>query len=404
MSTMNRQLQQQPNPSSLSVAAEAAAAAVPIALQVSSLSSAESNNEVEDLLHGNHDILQRHQFDTAAPDIGILGKDFDQKKPNIDSKKFTIHQKKNREDADNSVDVGILNNKWQNNKVVARRSLPGGVQEAWEVPYMCQYEYGYGMPGWSYFSNLFNKTDGFFPKCSCPSPDTCGPDLCQCLELDADGDIFQCMDSFQQLCDGTKLLSGIPGLWSMEECMGHTRRAVEYCTLLPCFVNGGTYSECKASLDEKLSVEGTPPRYSISNEEIQSLFRECSFNSDGSKSIVQCYCDSYTFGKCVNYGVEYPNLCEAMNCCYEQSEDTEKIKCFSRFTIDFPSTFGTVYGLYENKRSVKEDCIASGQSSDKCKCDIDGLARCADFFQWAEPNCDLFQCCELQTDDNGRRG
>jgi hypothetical protein len=89
---------------------------------------------------------------------------------------------------------------------------------------MCPDKYGYG--GWRYYSNLLYETDGYFPKCSCPSPTKCGPDLCECLESDANGDILQCMDPLKQLCEGTK----------MEECLRDKFRAIRYCSMLPCFV------------------------------------------------------------------------------------------------------------------------------------------------------------------------
>ncbi len=103
-----------------------------------------------------------------------------------------------------------------------------------------------GGPGWINVANLFNETDGYFPTCSCSrvSPTTCGPVLCECLELDADGDILQCMDPFKQLFEGTKYIDGIPGPWSMEECMGDKLVATRYCTMFPCFVDGGSWWEC----------------------------------------------------------------------------------------------------------------------------------------------------------------
>jgi hypothetical protein len=76
--------------------------------------------------------------------------------------------------------------------------LGRSLQSEDELPDMCSTENG--SPGWLYFDSLFYSD--YFPKCSCPSPTTCGPVLCTCLELDANGDILQCMDSLKQLCEG----------------------------------------------------------------------------------------------------------------------------------------------------------------------------------------------------------
>jgi hypothetical protein len=181
----------------------------------------------------------------GTPDVGILSKDFLRNKGRMQpiDKQFAIHRKKRAAAAD--VDVGILSNgrrqqqkpfdtnlHAKNENEVLGRSL-----QSEELPKMCPDKDGYS--GHWYIDNLFDETDGYFPKCSCPSPTTCGPNFCECLELDADGDILQCMDSLKQLCEGTKYISGIPGPWSMEECLGSKYSAIRYCSMLPCFVDGG---------------------------------------------------------------------------------------------------------------------------------------------------------------------
>ena len=61
----------------------------------------------------------------------------------------------------------------------------------------------------------------------------------------ADGDILQCMDPLKQLCEGTKY--GVPGPWSMEQCVGNKKSALNYCSMLPCFVDGGSYWQCRCN-------------------------------------------------------------------------------------------------------------------------------------------------------------
>ena len=138
--------------------------------------------------------------------------------------------------------------------------------------------------------------------------------------------------------------------------------------------------------------------FSISYEERISRFNECSFNSDSNKSIVQCYCQSFGYGQCVNYGAAISDLCEAMNCCWEQTEDDARLDCFTtRFRHG-----STGFDFYSARDTIQESCVASGRSSDQCKCDIHGLSNCVfgiDFFS-REPRCDLFQCCQSQADDN----
>ena len=264
-------------------------------------------------------------------------------------KQLAIYRKK-RAAAD--VDVGILGNGRRRqasraNLHVMNEVTGRSLQSYGEVPYMCPGKFGYA--GTGYFSNLFNQTDhflftekGYFPKCSCPSPTTCGPELCECLELNADGDILQCMDPFNQLCDGTMDISGIPGPWSMEKCLGK-RRAIKYCSYLPCFVEGGSFWQCRCQFYDSYCTEFRDKRFCaeskccqaqtddegreacingdlhenyydqvttfyVTEEEVKSRFNECSFNSDSDKSIVQCYYESFSYGLCVNDGVNNPVL------------------------------------------------------------------------------------------------
>ena len=138
-----------------------------------------------------------------------------------------------------------------------------------------------------------------------------------------------------------------------------------------------------------LQREGRLPP--ISREEIISRFNECAFNSGNDKSIVQCYCDSFSYGRCVEYGVAFPDLCEANICCDGQTEDDARLDCFSRFR-----DVNTGFGLYLYRDTFQESCISGGRSSDQCKCDIQGLSNCV----YEEPRCDLFQCCRSQADDD----
>ncbi len=374
----------------------------------------------------------------GAPDVGILSKDFlknkGQEEQSIIEKKFAIHRKKRAAAVD--VDVGILSNgrRRQASRVNqhAMNELKGRSLQSEEVlPDMCPGEYGYG--GWSHIDGLFNKVDSYFPKCSCPSPTTCGPVLCECLEY-ADGDILQCMDSFNQLCEGTMNIDGIPGPWSMEKCLGSKSRAIEYCSMLPCYVDGGSYWQCACERGERSCTEYRDTYYcaiskccqaqtddegreacynegyenyydqvtsfSISYEEMTSRFNECSFNSDSDKSIVQCYCESFSYGECVNNGVARPDLCEAMNCCFGETEDDARLDCFSRFRDGWAGI-----EFYNHRDAIQESCVASGKSGDQCKCDIEGLSNCVgegngNFDSDREPRCDLFQCCQSQTGDN----
>jgi hypothetical protein len=91
-----------------------------------------------------------------------------------------------------------------------------------------------------------------------------------------------------------------------------------------------------------------------------SRFNECSFNSDSDKSIVQCYCESFTYGRCVNQGVMYPDYCEAMNyCCFEQTEDDARLDCFSHFR-----NWSTGWEFHNARDIIQESCISGGRSSD----------------------------------------
>lgn len=58
--------------------------------------------------------------------------------------------------------------------------------------------------------------------------------------------------------------------------------------------------------------------------------------------------------------------------------------------------------------TIQESCVEnSDKSSDQCKCDVLGLSNCLyeNVYWWEklEPNCDLFQCCESQMTDGGRK-
>ena len=386
------------------------------------------------------------------PDIGILSDDFFKKKDHekpID-KQFTIHPANIRGPAGNSVDVGILDRRrrlsrgqrWQrvssdagvhvhaNIDKVTGRSLQEGEEK---LPPMCP-------------DNCVNPAEcdvtayltsiDTSPKCSCPSPSTCGPELCECLELDADGDIFQCMDPLKQLCEGTNYIDGIPGPWSMENCLGRKDLALSYCSMLPCLVDGGSIAQCscdhvdarckamkfardcahskccQAQTDDEgrqACHDGAYKNYyeeiisfTVPAKEMLSRFNECSFNSGDDKSIVQCYCESFSYGHCVNWGVVSTNYCEAMNCCWEQTDDVARLDCFTRFRT--PDTGREFRGFLEQ---IEESCVASGKTIDQCKCDFWGLSHCVygiPFIKYGkgyEPRCDLFQCCQSQTDDEG---
>ena len=52
-------------------------------------------------------------------------------------------------------------------------------------------------------------------------------------------------------------------------------------------INGGLHEKYD---DEDASI------YIISYDDMVSRFNECSFNSDSDKSIVQCYCESFSHG------------------------------------------------------------------------------------------------------------
>jgi hypothetical protein len=417
-----------------------------VSVEQDEITSALDNAERDDRL-----FTPKSSTAVMKPDVGILNKEFSMKgreQPVV--KQFAIHRKKQAVAAD--VDVGILGNgrwrvgQWQHqkkafdtnlheNNEVVRRSL----QSEYEFSYIYMCPTKNGRNGLGYIDNLFNKTDSYFHKCSCPSPTTCGPNLCECLELDADGDILQCMDPLKQLCEGTNFIEGIPGPWSMEECLGDKQSAIYYCSMLPCFVDGGSFYECQCNLFDSMCTEyrdfqqmcaaskccqaqtddegreacinggfenyiEEDTSFSLSPQEMASRFKECAFNSEGDKSIVQCYCDSFSYGLCVNYGVAYPDTCEAMNCCWEQTEDDARLDCFSRFRNEV-----TGNGFYWRHEELQESCVASGRSSDKCKCDIHGLSYCVNgilnsYDYSYEPRCDLFQCCQSQTSDDDDLG
>ena len=410
-----------------------------VSVKQDDITSALDNAEREDRL-----FTPKSSTAAMKPDVGILSKEFSTKgrEQPID-KQFAIHRKERAVAAD--VDVGILSNGRRQQKAFdanlhaeAENRVTGRTLQSEEerLPYMCPGKDGY--PGaTAYIGNLFKKTDGYFPKCSCPSPTTCGPALCECLELDADGDILQCMDPLKQLCEGTMNIDGVPGPWSMEKCLGYKSFAILYCTMLPCFVDGGSFYECtcngfvnfcteyrdagygwcakskccQAQTDDegrKACLYGgrhenyyeEVTSFSKSDEEMISQFNKCSFNSDSDKSIVECYCESFSYGQCVNDGVAQPDLCEANFCCDGQSEDGARLDCFSRFRIDW----WTGSGLSQNRDTIQESCVANGRSSDQCKCDIQGLTNCV-YGIYREPSCDLFQCCQSQTgdDDEGKK-
>jgi hypothetical protein len=408
-----------------------------VSVEQDDTSSALDNTKREDRL-----FTPKSSTAAMKPDVGILSKEFSTKgREQPVDKRFTIHRKKRA--VTDFVDVGILSNvrqggwQWQHQKKafdtnlhVEKEVIERSLQSEEELPFMCPHK-----KFDTSVLDLFNKTDTYFPKCRCPSPTTCGPNLCECLELDANGNILQCMDSLNQLCEGTKYIDGIPGPWSMEECLGNKLRAVYYCSYLPCFVDGGTYWQCRCEFYDRRCTEYRDARscarsqccqvqtddegreacfnggyenyydqvtsFFIPHEEVISRFNECSFNSDSDKSIVQCYCESFTYGRCVNQGVMYPDYCEAMNyCCFEQTEDDARLDCF---TTRFKGWY-TGSDFYSNSYTIYESCITSGKSSDQCKCDIQGLSNCVygiDFYK--EPSCDLFQCCQSQTLDEGRK-
>ncbi len=378
-------------------------------------------------------IVKKKSIVKMKPDIGILSKDFLKNKGREQpvDKKFPIHRKKLVSAAD--VDVGILRKRTIDTNLDDMNEARGrSLQlESLKIPIMmCPDKDGRG----GYF-HMLNATDDYLPKCSCPSPTTCGPDLCECLEY-ADGDILQCMDPLNQLCQGSKYIDGIPGPWSMEECLGEQYgrlRAMVYCSFFSCVVDGGSERQCLCNVADSFCTvykeaqscasskccqaqtddEGREAclwdgklwenyydqvtSLYISGQEMVSRFNECSFNSENDKSIVECYCESFTYRQCVNFGIAFPVYCEAMNCCWEQTEDGARLDCF---TTQFRSEY-TGSGFYFNRDTMKESCIASGKSSDQCKCDIHGLSNCVgnDYYN-REPNCDLFQCCQSETEDN----
>jgi len=86
-----------------------------------------------------------------------------------------------------------------------------------------------------------------------------------------------------------------------------------------------------------------------------------------------------------------------MNCCFGETEDDARLDCFTtRFR-----TLYTGWDFHNYRETIQESCVASGKSSDQCKCDIHGLSNCVgNELSNREPRCDLFQCCQSQTDDN----
>lgn len=391
--------------SSLSSAATEAAAA---ASQDHSLTQTQAFNQQQQQhsLHGN---IKQDQFSStaaglasSAPDIGILGKEF-KRKGEANTKMSS------QADADNDVDVGILKKnirQQHDGEHLQQRFLQMSVQLIGYGAYMCPSDNGIG-DGTYHINNLFYKPIGYFPKCSCPSPDTCGPELCECLELDGDGDILKCMSSFNQLCKGAMYINGIKGPWSMGECLGSNIRALYYCSMIPCSVDGRSISECYREFNDAYnSLPSFSQGFFVSEDEMISSFNDCSFNSGGDKSIVQCYCESFRYGLCVNYGTrweDFPDYCESMNCCFEQTEDSGRLNCLNRF-----SRYSTGDGFYRSRDTIQESCVASGKSSDQCKCEIQGLSNClygigTDYIFVRVRNCDLLQCCESQTDDVGMK-
>ena len=191
-------------------------------------------------------------------------------------------------------------------------------------------------------------------------------------------------------------------------CNRYDRRCTEYRDKWSCAMSKCCQAQTDDESREACYYGGYKNYYdhvasfSISDEEKISRFNECSFNSDSGKSIVECYCESFSYGMCVNYGRIYPHVCEAMNCCFEQTEDDARLDCF---TTRFRDP-GTGFGFYLSRDTIQESCVASGRSSDQCKCDIHGLSNCVGF-EWfnSEPRCDLLQCCQSQTgdDDDGRQ-
>ena len=79
-------------------------------------------------------------------------------------------------------------------------------------------------------------------------------------------------------------------------------------------------------------------------------------------------------------------------------QDDARLDCFSRFR-DILITGSDFYYLRDE---LQQSCVASGISSDQCKCDIQGLTKCvygiSSFNR--ELRCDLFQCCQSNTGDN----
>lgn len=97
-----------------------------------------------------------------------------------------------------------------------------------------------------------------------------------------------------------------------------------------------------------------------------------------------------------------------MICCNEQTEDIRRLDCFARFRDDSWGSDLTGRDFHTMRDTIKESCVEnSDKSSDHCKCDVLGLSNClyGNVYQWEklDPNCDLFQCCEAQITDGGRK-
>jgi hypothetical protein len=225
----------------------------------------------------------------------------------------------------------------------------------------------------------------------------------------------------------------------MEGCMGSKYWSISYCSWLPCLVNGDSYWQCKcnwyendcakyqdthcavakccqAQTDDEgrkacayegykdyagNDTEGTDA-VNMSHEQALSKFNECNINSDGGKSIFECYCDTFGYRYCANYGEKSPNLCKALTCCLEQADDIGRLDCFQRYR----DNNYTGRPLSVDSETIQESCVASGKSKDQCNCDIAALTNCVFGIEMnlnREPSSELFHCCQSQTDDEGRK-
>lgn len=125
---------------------------------------------------------------------------------------------------------------------------------------------------------------------TCIRPDTCEPNLCDCVADGGRG--FDCAEELHAVCRGVNDDNG--NLWTIGGCVGNEKYYENaYCPFAECIVEGGTYASC-----------------------------DCDFYN----TVCDIYRDDAYYGVAV-----YPDMasnCAVAACCNTKVDDAGRILCF----------------------------------------------------------------------------